>query len=369
MKVLKWSGVVLLVIVFGVYAVNNQLVAEQVNEYESTTGKTLSGRFENARPVSMGGLKDTLRIIKRYFTEKKVDALPDKSLPVEPLTRDQLQALSDSELHVIKLGHSSVLMKVMGEFWLLDPVFGKRASPFSFLGPKRFHETPLTIEELPEIERVLISHNHYDHLDKSSVKQLANKTRQFLVPLGVEADLMKWGVKAEKIQRFDWWQELETETANVAFTPTRHFSGRGLTDGNRSLWGSWVIETAAGNVFFSGDSGYFEGFAEIGEKYGPFDITFVETGAYDRDWSEIHMTPEESVQAHIDLKGRVMVPIHNGTFDLAFHAWYEPLERVLDAADRHGVSLSTPVVGQTLTVRNNLSTPRWWKDLIPSLGL
>lgn len=364
MKYLNGLGILVLVLVIGGVIVNNQLVAQSTQDL-SGQDNWVEGKFENSDPVNMGSLRDTLRITWRFFTEKKTNAVPNSEIPVANLTKEALLALPDHEVHVIKFGHSSILLKVMGEFWLLDPVFGKRASPFSFMGPKRFHQTPLTIEELPPIDKVLVSHNHYDHLDKYSVKKLIAKTEQFLVPLGVEASLEKWGVSADKIQTFDWWQELKVANATIAFTPTRHFSGRGLTDGNKSLWGSWVINTEAGNLFFSGDSGYFPGFKQIGEKYGPFDLTFIETGAYDKDWADIHMTPEQSVQAHIDLKGEVMIPIHNGTFDLAFHSWHEPLDRVLKAAQIEGVALSTPAVGEVMNLSAPLVEKRWWQSLIP----
>ncbi|RYZ80063.1 MAG: hydrolase, partial [Moraxellaceae bacterium] len=305
------------------------------------------------------------------FTEPARDKAPLKAIPVEKVSRAQLDALSDDDLHFIKLGHSSILLKVYGEYWLLDPVFSERASPFSFLGPKRFHQAPITIDDLPDIDKVLISHNHYDHLDKSSVKKLAAKTRQFLVPLGVETDLQKWGIASEKITRFDWWQELQTDKALIAFTPAQHFSGRGIGDGNNTLWGSWVIKTAVGSLYFSGDSGYFDGFKQIGAKYGPFDAALIETGAYDNDWADIHMTPEESVQANLDLKGKVMIPVHNGTFDLAFHSWYEPLERVSVAAQQSGVVLLTPIFGQQISMtsmqRHSEVNFKWWRKLMPEI--
>lgn len=344
---------------------SGQFIEENVKDAVENPSQ-IPKRFKNTVPVEKTSLMKTLGLMFRFFTERKVHNIPSSALPVQPITREALDCLSNDGFHFVKLGHSSLLLKVLGEYWLLDPVFGKRASPFSFIGPKRFHDAPVSIDDLPPIDKVLISHNHYDHLDEFSVRKLAHKTKQFLVPLGVDSDLQKWGVSADKIISFDWWQSLDVGPNKVVFTPTKHFSGRGLTDANKSLWGSWVIDSPAGKVFFSGDSGYFPGFAEIGRKYGPFDVTFIETGAYDKDWSDIHMTPEESVQAHIDLKGQVMVPIHNGTFDLAFHAWYEPFERVLSAANQHEVQLSTPIVGETLDTQYSLIKSRWWRALIPS---
>ena len=354
----------------GAWIVNSQITASTDSQSVQQSARYQDGKFHNSAQFEQPGLMKTLAIAKRYYTEPAIDKVPALPLPLKHISRAELDALPDDSLHFVKLGHSSVLLKVYGEYWLLDPVFSQRASPFSFLGPKRFHPAPISLAELPPISKVLISHNHYDHLDKASIKLLADKTQHFLVPLGVEADLQKWGVPAAKISQFDWWQELTTANALIAFTPTQHFSGRGIGDGNTTLWGSWVIKTAAGSVYFSGDSGYFDGFKQIGRKYGPFDVAFIETGAYDKDWPHIHMTPEQSVQAHLDVDAKVMVPVHNGTFDLAFHAWYEPLERVSNAAAAHAVALYTPHFGQvaSLTAANwyGAGQHAWWRELMPT---
>ncbi|WP_343843619.1 MBL fold metallo-hydrolase [Bowmanella denitrificans] len=363
-----WLAGIVLVLFLGGAALNNQLSA-MGTQHSITKANFSQGKFHNDDAVPGTGLAKTLEIMWRFFTEKKVHTMPDTVLPVKSLSREQLLQLSDTELHLIKLGHSSVLLKVYGEFWLLDPVFAQRASPFTFVGPKRFHQAPISIQDLPDIHKVLISHNHYDHLDKTAIQQLNHKTQQFLVPLGVEGDLLKWGIDADKILSFDWWQELHTDKAMLAFTPTRHFSGRGLSDANNSLWGSWVIKSQYDSLFFSGDSGYFQGFKQIGQKYGPFDVTLIETGAYDSDWPDVHMTPEQSLQAHIDLQGRVMIPIHNGTFDLAFHAWYEPLERISQLASAEGIPLSTPIPGEVLSLLDAMQVQRWWQPLMPQSPL
>ena len=193
---------------------------------------------------------------------------------------------------------------------------------------------------------MIISHDHYDHLDKASIKQLKDKVEHFVVPLGVDQHLMKWGVAEKQIQSLGWWQSFSTGSVELTATPAQHFSGRGVSDADETLWASWVIKGQAGNVFYSGDGGYFDGFKLIGEHLGPFDLTFIETGAYNRTWENVHMMPEQSVQAHLDVKGRYMVPVHNSTFDLALHAWYEPLERVSQAAEDRSVSLLTPMIGE-----------------------
>ncbi len=328
-----------------------------------------NGRFKNDKPVNQKTGKERAELFWRFFTETKKNAQPIADLPVHTITRADLDALSNNQTHVIKLGHSSVLVKTQGRYLLLDPVFAERASPFSFMGPKRFHDTPIDINELPHIDYVLISHNHYDHLDKEAVKALAAKTGAFLVPLGVEGDLQKWGIDAKQIESFDWWQSRRDLGLDLSFTfaPTQHFSGRGLGDANATLWGSWAINSDNEKLYFSGDSGYFDGFKAIGERLGPFDLTFIETGAYDKDWADIHMTPEQSVQAHLDVRGKHMMPIHNGTFDLAFHAWYEPLERVTVAANKEQVNLLTPEVGVVVTLGVTHNNEYWWKQFIPAV--
>ena len=362
MKTFIFSTISILICSFvGACTLNKELVATIDNE-EPSSRHYYDGKFQNAVHSEPPSLGKTLGIFARYFTEKKVDAVPNERVPVQPVTREQLDALSVDDVHLIKLGHSSILLKMFGEYWLIDPVFSERASPFSFIGPKRFEPAPISIEELPPIDKVLISHNHYDHLDQAAIKALNAKTTLFLVPLGVQGDLQKWGVSNDKIRQFDWWQEWQTKHALIAFTPTQHFSGRGIGDGNKTLWGSWVVKSDERSFYFSGDSGYFSSFKDIGHKYGPFDVTMIETGAYDKDWADIHMTPEESVQAHIDLAGKVMVPIHNGTFDLAFHPWYEPLNRVRQAAALNKVVLSTPEFGQVFTLDAAPIETVWWKE-------
>ena len=364
MKIIKWVSLILLILFIGACTVNNNLATEGTSKMPSQS-LFKNGKFHNVEKMQPNTLSKVAGIFMRYFTEEKHHAEPQQSLPITQLTREQLVSLSSDAIHIIKLGHSSILLKIYGEFWLLDPVFSKRASPFSFMGPKRFHPAPIEIEQLPPIDKVLISHNHYDHLDKQSVKLLANKTKQFLVPLGVAKDLEKWGVSANNINELDWWQELPIDNGFVAFTPTKHFSGRALNDGNKSLWGSWVISANDKTFYFSGDSGYFSGFKQIGERYGPFDMTFIETGAYDKDWPDVHMTPKQSVQAHIDLKGNIMTPIHNGTFDLAFHAWYDPLEQVLAEATQQQVTLHTPIVGEIWQLGQPHQSNLWWQAYMP----
>ena len=336
------------------------------SSYEQSPQYT-EGKFRNAAPRQAPGFGKTMAIMWRFMTEKPADAVPAQPPQVLPLTQADL--LKAPDLSLWRLGHSTMLLKLQGQFWLTDPVFSERASPFSFMGPKRFHAPPLSIDELPPITGVVLSHDHYDHLDYDAIQKLAPKVAHFVTPLGVGDRLMGWGVPAAKVQQFDWWQGTTIAGVKLVATPAQHFSGRSLSDGNRTLWASWVIEAGQGadatRIFFSGDTGYFDGFKAIGERFGPFDLTLIETGAYDAQWPDVHMQPEESLQAHLDVKGRHMMPIHNGTFDLALHAWTDPFDRITALADKAGVPLVAPVMGERLDIRQPALSKQWWKGPQP----
>jgi L-ascorbate metabolism protein UlaG (beta-lactamase superfamily) len=303
--------------------------------------------FNNEAPVQHAGFGKTLRIFWNMLFNKPRTTRPVGAIPVEPLTRQQLLDAPDHS--VFRLGHSTVLLKLRGKFWVTDPVFAERASPFGWAGPKRFHQPPISLEDLPDLEAVILSHNHYDHLDRNAVVRLAAKTRCFLAPLGVGDLLIKWGVDADKVRQLEWWEGTEVGGIRFVATPAQHFSGRGLFDANQTLWCSWVM--------ISGDTGYFDGFKRIGDHYGPFDLTLMETGAYNVDWPHVHMQPEQTLQAHIDLKGRWLLPIHNGTFDLAFHAWHEPFDRIMALAWERNVAITTPPMGRAFSLVAGRGTP------------
>lgn len=321
------------------------------------------GKFRNAAPRHVLGVFKTVEVMWRFATGKPGDSVPRQPVPVHTMTRPDLLAAPD--LSLWRLGHSTLLLKINGQFWLTDPVFSERASPFPFMGPKRFHAPPITIDELPPITGVLLSHDHYDHLDYAAIQKLAPKVEHFIAPLGVGDRLITWGVPAAKVQQFDWWQGTTIGGLQLVATPAQHFSGRGLSDGNRTLWASWVLIAGDTRIFFSGDTGYFDGFKAIGERYGPFDLTLVETGAYNEDWPDIHMPPEQSLQAHIDLRGRHLMPIHNGTFDLALHPWTEPFERITALAAAAQVPLVAPLMGERLDVRAPALSRHWWREMAP----
>jgi L-ascorbate metabolism protein UlaG (beta-lactamase superfamily) len=311
--------------------------------------------------VTKGGLFEQARVLWDFFFHKPADTRPTGKIPVQRITREQLHSAPNGTLY--RLGHSTVLLKLHDAFWITDPIFSNRASPFRFLGPERFHAPPISIAELPPIKAVIISHDHYDHLDHDSIMALAGKVEYFLTPLGVGDILMGWGIPAAQVRQLDWWQETEVGGVRLVATPAQHFSGRGLFDRNRTQWASWVMLAADERLFFSGDSGYFDGFKKIGASFGPFDLTLLETGAYDANWPGVHMQPEESIQAHIDLKGRRLLPIHNGTFDLSMHSWHDPFDRIVALGEAQHIPILTPKMGEAVSMQSCEPGQRWWRSV------
>lgn len=345
-----------------VHRASGSAAAQRGRELSSLSPQHDGERFRNVAPRPVDGIGKTLRIMWNLLLNKPRDTVPAGALPVDVLTREQLDAAPDRSLY--RLGHSTVLLKLRGGFWLTDPVFAERASPFRRLGPKRFHAPPIALADLPPLAGVILSHDHYDHLDRDTVLALDATTERFLTPLGVGDRLIEWGIAATKVRQLDWWQSADVGGLVLTATPAQHFSGRSLLDGNSTLWASWVIEDRDLRVFFSGDSGYFDGFRTIGERLGPFDVTLIETGAYDPQWPYVHMQPKETVQAHVDLRGRWLVPIHNGTFDLAMHRWQEPFERITGLTAARGVALATPRMGERLNMAAPHRGERWWRNVV-----
>ena len=295
------------------------------------------------------------------FFFNDIETTPKSGLPGQSAQLSHFNTQAPDQLNATWLGHSSIMLHIDGYKIMLDPVLSKR---LTLVGPSRFKgEIPLTIDMLGDVDVVIISHDHYDHLDKPTIVQLKAKVRQFVVPLAVGARLKKWGIPQNRIVELDWWETHQLDQKlRITATPAQHFSGRGPFDSNKTLWASWVIAGPVHKVFFSGDSGYFDGFKQIGEAHGPFDMTFIECGAYHEAWHGLHMFPEETVQAHLDLGGRILHPIHWGTFKLSSHAWYDPMQRVTAAAAARSVTLATPISGGTTVWGQLLPHTPWWLD-------
>lgn len=305
-----------------------------------------------------------------FLTMMKEMALgKEVRVPQKPIRTAEFDSLAFAHENVfgirfVWIGHSTVLLEIDGFRILTDPMFSRRCSPTTLMGPVRFHEVHIPEAVFETLDAVLISHDHFDHLDMPSIERLSKLDVPFIVPLGVGAHLESWGVASSKIREHVWWETDSLSNGELEFicTPARHFSGRMFTR-NQTLWASWVIRTKARSIYFSGDSGYFEGFKEIGEKYGPFELTMIEMAAYHEVlWPSVHMWPEQAVQAHLDLRGEMMLPIHWGTFNLAFHAWDEPAERLVNAAEKARVTITTPRPGQLTNVADGAATEWWWRE-------
>jgi L-ascorbate metabolism protein UlaG (beta-lactamase superfamily) len=284
---------------------------------------------------------------------------PDAPIQIVPRRRADYDSAPASGLRVTWLGHSTLLLEIDGKRVLMDPVWGKFASPFTFMGPRRFFDPPLPLDQLPPIDVVLISHDHYDHLDTPTIRALAARDVKFAVPLGVGAHLEGWGVAPERITELDWWDTTSVRGLRIAAVPARHFSGRSLNDAVRTLWAGFVVMGEAHRVYYSGDTALDDAMLEIGRRYGPFELTMIEVGAYSPLWTDVHLGPEQAVQVHRLVRGDVMLPVHWGMFDLALHGWTEPIERVLVAAAQHRVRVATPRPGDRVEPAA-VATSRWW---------
>lgn len=302
------------------------------------------------------------RVLGKYF-QKHLGREPSK--PLGPFRTDPslINNPPSKGLRITWLGHSSTLIEIDGKRFLTDPLWYNRVSPFSKIGPKRFFNNPLSIASLPSINAILLSHDHYDHLDKKSILFLVKeKGIPVITMLGVGQRLINWGLPKEKITELDWWENKKIEDITITAAPARHFSGRWLNDRFKTLWGSFALRSPHHALYYGADSGYFDGFKTIGERLGPFDLTMLEIGAYNEEWEAIHMGPEGAVQAQKDLGRGLLLPIHWGTFSLAFHSWKEPVERIIEEANKEGVQLLLPRPGETIDILKGAYNSRWWEE-------
>jgi len=320
------------------------------------------GKFVNEQDVKLDMSFADMRKSLTGFFNPVPNTIPNKDIPVKSIDSIDIVHYKD-KTRLIWFGHSTFLIQMGGATILIDPMFGKVPAPHPMLGTNRFSkELPIEIEKLPNIEAVLISHDHYDHLDYGSIKKLKGKVTMFYVPLGVGAHLLEWGIPSDRIIELDWWQEAGFEDLTFTCTPAQHFSGRGLSDRSNTLWSSWVIQSASESIFFSGDSGYGPHFKEIGDKFGPFDFAMLECGQYNKLWSEIHMIPEETAQAALDVNAKMIMPIHWGAFKLSMHSWTDPVERITVKAQELYVNMIIAKIGEEIQISNNLTMDSsWWK--------
>jgi L-ascorbate metabolism protein UlaG (beta-lactamase superfamily) len=318
-------------------------------------------KFQNPEQVPDVEWGPSLKMFWSYFFNKKEGFVPDPPLPVEPF--DILQWKEQRDLQFAWLGHTTFLIKIDNKVILTDPMFSQRAGSFGWVSPKRYSKTITSTENLPMVDMVLITHNHPDHLDEDSIKALIPKTRHFIAPLAVGELLEEWGVSHKKITELDWWQTKSIDELTVTAVPAKHTSERGIFDKDKTLWCSYGIKGQKQNLYLSGDSGWFKGLYEIGERLGPFDVTFFEIGAYSnlKGQMEVHYSPEQAIEAHQAVRGKLIVPSGWGTFDLGLFPWHEPIERFSIAANQAGIDYLTPKIGEVVIPGKVGGRKPWWR--------
>jgi L-ascorbate metabolism protein UlaG (beta-lactamase superfamily) len=316
------------------------------------------GHFENPEPL----WNDWWGALTGAFHASAYGS-PSEPLHVEAIDPRRFDRAPRSGLRVTWFGHAALLLEIDGRRVLTDPVWSERASPFTWFGPRRWYTPPIALADLPPLDAVIISHDHYDHLDYRTIRALREGDTMFVVPLGVGAHLAYWGVPEAHIVELDWWQHTTVRGLEIVSTPARHASGRMIIDNDTTLWASYALIGPNHRAFFSGDTGLFPSLAQIGERFGPFDLTMIEIGQYDRTWPDWHIGPEQAVTAHGLLRGRMLLPMHWGLFTLAYHGWTEPAERVLAASHSHSVNVLLPKPGQSIEPEGPRTTSRWWPNV------
>ena len=316
-------------------------------------------RFQNPQPM-WSDMRDALL---RAFTGGP-DVEPGAPVPVARTDPAALAVAPASGLRVTWFGHSSMLVEIDGVRLLTDPIWSERASPVEWIGPHRWYPPTIALDQLPPVDAVLISHDHYDHLDWPTIVAMRSWKNAFIVPLGIGAHLQRWGIAPERIVELDWWQSTRVGTLALTLVPARHASGRVSGRSDQTLWGGFALVGARHRVYYSGDTGLFDAMAEIGQRFGPFDVAMIEAGQYDADWPDWHLGPEQSVLSAQRVRAKALIPVHWGLFRLAHHGWTEPVERVLAAARCGDVSVITPRPGQPIepTALKPGDSTRWWPD-------
>jgi L-ascorbate metabolism protein UlaG (beta-lactamase superfamily) len=340
---------------FGKAAAGDRLVRVEASPQRG------DGIFENPQPM----WNDFSLSVQALWNQSDVGNPAPGAIPVVKTDPALFNTPPASGLRVTWLGHSTQLIELDGVRVLTDPIFEGRASPYEWIGPDRWYPPPLPLEQLPALDAIVISHDHYDHLQMATVDRLKHLGIPWIVPLGVAAHLEYWGVPVKNIVELDWWETTTVKGVTVACTPARHASGRHVLDQNTTLWASYAFVGPVHRAYFSGDTGLFVGMKEIGDRYGPFDVTMIEAGAYGPGWPDWHLGPEQAVLAHTLLRGKVMLPVHWGLWQLAAHGWTEPMERVLAAAQNQQVVVAAPRPGESFEPANVPATVVPWWPTVP----
>ena len=326
------------------------------DDYRGTTAWKM-GRFRNLDKTRLQeDLRSLLGDLMGYLKAK--NTMPSAPLPVA--VANVLDRPDPDRDYVTWYGHSAVRIETAGKTLLIDPMLGEWVAPVPFLGHRFPYREYHPLEQLGDIDLMLFSHDHYDHLDYDTLMALKDRTKAYLVPLGIGAHLRAWGIPDDRITEIDWWQTVTLAGMRFTATPARHFSGRSPSTRNKTLWCGFVIETGRHRIYFGGDSGYGRHFNQIGERLGPFDLNLLDSGQYHDRWKNVHMQPEEALRAHRDLGGGRLLPIHWGGFSLSDHPWYDPVKRIV-AADADACVM-TPLIGQRVDLDD--PTPcrdRWWE--------
>ena len=325
---------------------------------------TNDDHFVNAEPLGDFSWADVRYFLRERFFGDQIRH-PPSPLPIVSVQAESFTTPPPPGLRAIWIGHSSVLVEMDGLRFMVDPIFSEYASPFQWIGPKRFAPPPIPLHDLPPVDAVMISHDHYDHLDMLTAQHLAAEGTHFFVPLGVGAHLEAWDIPSGQITDLDWWESKDMNGVTIVCTPSQHYSGRGPFDRMETLWASWSAIGPEHRVFYSGDTGYSKHFQHIGQRLGPFDLSIIKIGAYGPSdyWHDVHIDPEEAIQAYLDVQGRVLLPVHWATFNLGLHDWDEPIKRAVKTAQEHDVNVVTPRLGEVVTAGQPFLSSPWWEEV------